>query len=120
MAMTTADARLTYDYALRDAVLERIRRLEDLGWRVRMRFVGENRPVSIWKALDRPGTVDIELSRYTDVGVMEQAYRWLIEILASLTENTSATGEWHAARDDRWKPSLLHETRAGGGTCNPR
>lgn len=91
MAMTTVDARLTYDYALRDAALERIRRLERVGWVVKLRYVGENRYAEVWKT-GRRNTLEIALSRYTDVALMESAYTWLIEHLDFIVAD--AADEW--------------------------
>lgn len=85
--MTTTDARLTYDYALRDAALERIRRLKDLGRRVQLTYFGENLPVRVWHTSRRGGGVVIALARYTDARVMEREYERLIRELASLLEN---------------------------------
>lgn len=88
--MTTADARLAYDYALRDAALERIRRLERAGWMVKLRYLGENRYAEVWKT--GRNTLEVVASRYTDVALMESAYTWLIERLDFMVDD--AAHEW--------------------------
>lgn len=98
MAMTTADARLTYDYALRDAALERIRRLKRAGYDVKLRYEGENRegvvevepPSFAQRFKGRSPVVTITLSRYTDVALMERTYEGLIEILGCAGEHIKA------------------------------
>lgn len=96
MAMTTADARLAYDYSLRDAALERIRRLERLGYEVVLRYEGENRIGEMLVHYDsqQPDLkkITITLSRYTDVALMESAYTWLIEHVDFIVDD--AAHEW--------------------------
>ena len=112
MAMTTADARLAYDYALREAALKRIRRLERVGYAVRWRYIGENRigEVKIERHADEPVRrryqLTITLSRYTNRGLMERMYDALNGILASLLEKNGIAAELRP--DESLEAPLLH------------
>lgn len=91
MAMTTADARLTYDYRLRDVALECIQRLERVGYEVRLRYSGENRQIEF--RLLPEWVIELTLSRYTDVALMERVYGSLIESLSRFLAYTPTRGE---------------------------